>query len=311
VKRLAELTVEDLAEVPVWRYEGGSDAEALVVPVRRDSLSQMDDDVFLAATEFELADSARHLGFCFPADDSGIDYLQPVIVAGGRHVGFWFDAPVSPEILAEQWGALGKGPENVFPVRFKCLVPVDGRTVSGEIPRVEFSEGLAHTAPVAVPQLPPQERTAASRGEGEVDRRPRSASSTRWSGAERILKARPIPARMRNSDRVEKRTARRRPVEMAVDFSHDSFHGSGVTGDVSRRGMFVRSNRIPGTGPLLRLTVHLPEGRKLFLTGRVVRSAEPSGGFPRPAGSTGFGLRFADESPEYENLLNWLSDESK
>ena len=66
----------------------------------------------------------------------------------------------------------------------------------------------------------------------------------------------------------------------------------------------------PGTGPLLRLTVHLPEGRKLFLTGRVVRSAEP-GGFPRPAGSTGFGLRFADESPEYENLLNWLSDESK
>ena len=118
MKRLADLTVEDLTAVPVWRYEGGSDAEALVVPVRRESLSQMDDDVFLAATEFELPDSARYFGFCFPADDSGIDYLQPVIVAGGRHIGFWFDSPVTPEALADQWGALGKAPDHVFPVRF-------------------------------------------------------------------------------------------------------------------------------------------------------------------------------------------------
>ncbi|HEY6050926.1 MAG TPA: PilZ domain-containing protein [Thermoanaerobaculia bacterium] len=310
MKRLADLTVEDLTSVPVWRYEGGSDEEALVVPVRRDSLSQMDDDVFLAATEFELADSARHFGFCFPADDSGIDYLQPVIVAGSRHVGFWFDAPVTPEVLAEQWAALGKGAESVSPVRFKCLVPVDGRTVSGEIPSIEFSANLAASGPVAVPPPPPPDRAAAPSSRNESDSERRLRPAPRWSGAERMLTARPVPARRRNTERVEKRTARRRPVEMAVDFSQDAFHGSGVTGDVSRRGMFVRSNRIPGTGPLLRLTVHLPEGRKLFLTGRVVRSAEPSG-FPRPAGSTGFGLRFADESPEYENLLDWLSDESK
>lgn len=310
MKRLADLTVEDLTSVPVWRYEGGSDAEALVVPVRRDSLSQMDDDVFLAATEFELADSARHFGFCFPADDSSIDYLQPVIVTGGRHVGFWFDSPVAPEALEAQWNALGKVSEKVFPVRFKCLVPVDGRTVSGEIPRVEFSAGLAAAGPVAVPPLPSAERANAggSRSDAEHERKPRSA--TRWPGAAKMMTARPVPARLRNAERVEKRTARRRPVEMAVDFSQDSFHGSGVTGDVSRRGMFVRSNRIPGTGPLLRLTVHLPEGRKLFLTGRVVRSAEAAG-IPRLTGTTGFGLRFADESPEYENLLNWLSDESK
>ncbi|MDQ6894028.1 MAG: PilZ domain-containing protein [Acidobacteriota bacterium] len=310
MKRLADLTVEDLTSVPVWRYEGGSDAEALVVPVRRDSLSQNDDDVFLAATEFELVDSARHFGFCFPADDSSIDYLQPVIVTGGRHVGFWFDAPVTPEVLADQWSLLGKAAENVFPVRFKCLVPVDGRTVSGEIPRVEFSTGLAAAGPVAVPPLATSERPPAPGSRSDAEHERKARPSTRWPGAERMLTARPVPARRRNAERVEKRTARRRPVEMAVDFSQESFHGSGVTGDVSRRGMFVRSNRIPGSGPLLRLTVHLPEGRKLFLTGRVVRSAESSG-IPRPTGTTGFGLRFADESPEYENLLDWLSDESK
>src|SRR5262249_34363785 len=83
VKRLTDLTIGDLTAPPVWRYEGGSGAEAIVSPSGRTSLSEEDDEVFLAATEFHLADSTRHLGFCFPADDSGIDYLQPVIVAPG------------------------------------------------------------------------------------------------------------------------------------------------------------------------------------------------------------------------------------
>ena len=47
----------------------------------------------------------------------------------------------------------------------------------------------------------------------------------------------------------------------------------GITGDVSPRGMFVRSTRIPGTGPMLRLRVNLPEGRTLVLTGKVVRGS--------------------------------------
>src|SRR5262249_43626287 len=51
VKRLADLTVEDLIGSPVWRYEGGTGAEALVAPSARQSLSQLDDEIFLAATE--------------------------------------------------------------------------------------------------------------------------------------------------------------------------------------------------------------------------------------------------------------------
>ena len=88
VKRLAELTAEDLVACPVWRYEGGSGADALVAPTRRKTLSQSDDEIFLAATAFELFDSSQHSGFCFPADDSGIDYLQPVIRNGTGHVSY-------------------------------------------------------------------------------------------------------------------------------------------------------------------------------------------------------------------------------
>ena len=72
-----------------------------------------------------------------------------------------------------------------------------------------------------------------------------------------------------------------------------------MIGDISPRGMFVRSSRIPGTGPNLRLTVNLPNGRKLVLTGKVVRTVLE--GSARHA--KGFGLRLAGEHPEYDELL--------
>ena len=79
-----------------------------------------------------------------------------------------------------------------------------------------------------------------------------------------------------------------------------ALQGAGVTGDISRRGMFVRSNLAPGTGPVLRITVNLPGGRKLALTGRVVRSVEST---PTAPTSPGFGLRLVDDWPEYEELF--------
>lgn len=265
MKRLDELTVEDLVSSPVWRYEGGSGADARVAPSPRVSLSQMDDEIFLAATEFALADASRHMGFCFPADDSGIDYLQPVIVGRTRHVAFWFDGPVSAEELARQWAAFGKEPRQIFPVAFRCLVPVDGRTVNGRIAAIESSE--EGPPPASPPEAPHED-------------------------AKHVVSRRGIGT-------GEKRTARRRPAEMTVEFSQGDLQGTGVIGDVSRRGMFVQTTRIPGTGPVLRLTVNLPGGRKLVLRGKVVRNADGTTSAP----PNGFGLRLVDEWPDYENLF--------
>jgi hypothetical protein len=276
VKRLVDLTVEDLAANPVWRYVGGSGAQATIAPASKRSLSEADDEVFLAATEFELADSSRHRGFCFPADDSGIDYLQPVILTPTGHVNFWFDEPVAPEALSAQWGALGKDPRDIFPVAFRCLVPVDGRTDSGRVASVASPQDL----PAPALGTPGPHRTDTAERSRHVDRVPA---------------ARPVGARGRRGA-IEKRTARRRKAEMKVEFTQDALHGTGVTGDISRRGMFVRTTRAPGTGPRLRLTVSLPDGRQLVLTGRVVRRA----GDVSPSG---FGLRLADDWPNYENFL--------
>jgi hypothetical protein len=259
VKRLVELTIEDVEAHPVWRYEGGQGAEALAAPVDRRALSQSDDEIFLAATEYELFDATKHAGFCFPADGTAIDYLQPVILTPAGQVTFWFDGPVSPETLSKQWEALGREPAQIFPVAFRCLVPVDGRTVSGRIDGIESSDRLAP--------------------------RPGTEAPTRRTGV----------------GTGETRTARRRSAEMTVEFRQGSLQGTGVIGDVSRRGMYVRSSWIPGAGPVLRLTVHLPGGRKLDLTGRVVRRVDEASPSVAPSG---FGLRLLDEWPGYDELFH-------
>ncbi len=259
MKRLVDLTNDDLSASPVWRYEGGGGEGAVVAAVERDSLSQSDDEIFLAATEFELFDASRHAGYCFPADGTAMDYVQPVIVTPSRHVVFWFEQPPTAESLASQWAALGRGPKQIFPATFRCLVPVDGQTVRGRIAGVAF----------------PEEPRAAAKKSADPMRRPGIGAA-------------------------ETRTARRRPAEMTVEFKQGALYGSGVTGDVSRRGMFVRSTWIPGAGPVVRLTVNLPGGRKLGLTGRVVRSVDAE---PHAPVTPGFGLRLTADWPDWDELF--------
>ncbi len=304
MKRLVDLTIADVASAAVWRYEGGTGDDAIVEPADRVSLSVADDEVFLAGTEFTLPGGARHPGFCFPVDDTGVDYLQPVIVTEGGQVRFWFEGPVSPEMLERQWSLLGRRAREIFPVTFRCLVPVDGRAVTGSILQVE------HSPDVAASPGPPGAPDAAAAGSSDDQddlEAPRAAATRMRRANGSFLLARPVRARQspKGSEPGEKRRGPRHPVEMTVDFSHDSAHGTGVISNMSRGGVFVRSPRAPNTGPQLRLTVHLPDGRTLLLKGKVVRSAagpEPSPNMTGP----GFGVRLAADSPDYAKFLSQL-----
>jgi PilZ domain len=276
VKRISDLAVADLLENPVWRYEEGTGPRALVSATDRAELSRADDEVYLAATDFELFDGSRYPGYCFPVDDSGIDYLQPALFGPSGHVNFWTESPADPNALAERWSSLGKDAGQLFPVAFRCRVPVDGRTISGWISGAEASRELT----VAIRELPGDRLADGVAGPATLEQPPA---------------ARPVESRLRG-ERAEKRTARRRPAEMTVEFTQDALRGTGVAENVTRRGMFVRSARTPTPGPQVRLTVHLPGGRQLVLTGRVVRQAgDPS--------SKGFGLRLVDDFPGYDSLF--------
>ena len=294
MKRLADLTIEDLTAAPVWRYEGGSGEDAVVVAASRDSLSREDDEVFLASTDFVLPDSTRHLGFCFPVDDAGLDYLQPVIVTATGQVRFWFERAIAPEDLLVQWIALGKQGEDVFPVRFRCRVPVDGRTVAGEIAAIETPANASRTHPG-------EPVAAFSEGAEEISHRSRSADDAP-AGAEPASVHRPFAG----GARVLEKRAPRRSLEMVVEFDRGGLRGSGMTRDVSGSGMFVRVADPPSVGPLLNLTLHMPGGRTIFLEGKVVRSAA----VPGVASPTGFGVLLTHKPADYDSFLWRLLDES-
>jgi hypothetical protein len=133
VKRLIELTAADFERVPVWRYRGEYDETALVEATDRLELHEDESETYLARTQFALANGAQFAGFCSPTDDSGLDFMQPVILSAAGPIFFWFDEPPSREFLAVQWQRLGVGAAQIFPVHFRCVVPVDGKLVTGVI----------------------------------------------------------------------------------------------------------------------------------------------------------------------------------
>jgi PilZ domain-containing protein len=284
MKRLFDLTVEDLTASPVWRYEGGSGVEAIVAAEPRASLTRADEEVYLAATEFVLPDSNPRLGFCFPVDDAGMDYLQPVIVTPAGHVRFWFEGTVSADVLESQWTALGKREDEVFPLTFRCLVPVDGSTVTGTIHKVEASPAIE----------PPASGGGGGGDPGGLDVSGRGARPGR---VRRLFAA--------GEGIVEKRIAPRRRAEMLVEFREGDSLGAGVTSEISRRGMFIRSAQPPRLGPALSLTMHLPGGRTVLLKGRIVRK---DGELPHPGG---FGLELTEKTEEYDAFLTRLLDPNK
>ena len=127
MKRLLDFTPADIRRCAVWRYEGENDEVALLYATDRRELSENEKDIFIAETHFVLANGTQHIG---------------AIVTGAGHVYFWFNQPPSRETLQAQWKLLGVGREEIFPVHFRCAVPVAGRFVTGVI-EAEDLTGLA------------------------------------------------------------------------------------------------------------------------------------------------------------------------
>jgi hypothetical protein len=148
VKALWDLTVEDLSRCPIWRYDGQSDQTASVSQVA--TFADPDREAYIARTRFVLADGSEWWGYCSPTDESGLDYLQPVLLTPGGAVRFWYDEkPAEPE-PARACRLLGRSLGQVFPVRFECVVPVAGRIVAGELSHVVTPAEQA--APAARPR---------------------------------------------------------------------------------------------------------------------------------------------------------------
>lgn len=122
MKRLYDITVQDLKDQPIWLYQGESDDVATVTPVPDFDFpyDAIYESAYIAKTRFTTASGVDFFGYCSPTDPSGLDYIQPVIIHGSRHINLWDDTANSATSQAVIANALGLECTDVFPLHYYC-----------------------------------------------------------------------------------------------------------------------------------------------------------------------------------------------
>ena len=111
---------------------------------------------------------------------------------------------------------------------------------------------------------------------------------------------------MENAGRVaERRNFARKKRRFLVEFDLRGALCTGFTYDVSPSGIFVRSVRLPDPGTILTANLHLPEGKRVAVRGKVVRSFRVASSLSRLIPS-GFSMRLSDSPEDYYQFLATL-----
>jgi hypothetical protein len=80
-------------------------------------------------------DGTRYAGYVYPSDDDEISSIQPTIATDESQVNFWLGAfPPRPGQLERGYEVVRKTAEELFPVRYRALVPSKGTRLEGEVP---------------------------------------------------------------------------------------------------------------------------------------------------------------------------------
>lgn len=104
---------------------------------------------------------------------------------------------------------------------------------------------------------------------------------------------------------ADKRRFPRVKRRLVIEFHHAGSPYYGFTYNLSPLGLFVRSIRIPNLGAALSAELHLPDGKRIPLQGRVVRSYRAPTALARLVPS-GFGMTLSYSPEEYFQFLATL-----
>jgi hypothetical protein len=104
---------------------------------------------------------------------------------------------------------------------------------------------------------------------------------------------------------AERRAFARKKRRFLVEYQLQGSACNGFTYDVSPTGIFVRSIRLPNPGTFLTANLHLPEGKRIAVRGKVVRSFRVPAALSRLIPS-GFSMRLSDTPEDYFQFLSTL-----
>ena len=144
LKQFADLTPEDFEHHPVWigchtvDYDEpwyDSTDEETFRPWTGKLPAGASEGMLLVRATLELHDGTRHNGFVTPASKEGdLATQQPQIFAGARRFGFWggiFGVPQNERQAL--CAALGKTPNQVFPLRFSVDPSLATGVTNGQV----------------------------------------------------------------------------------------------------------------------------------------------------------------------------------
>lgn len=138
-KQLPDLRASDLERFPVWEQaldeEGFPGQDEETVKPRPDLVEvNPSEGSFIVRAEFIARDGSRFDGYAWPQLDSAFS-VQPTLVTENGQVNLWYGSFV-PEAqrLDKEYALLGKTRNELFPIRFRSVVPVRGVRLEGEVP---------------------------------------------------------------------------------------------------------------------------------------------------------------------------------
>lgn len=105
---------------------------------------------------------------------------------------------------------------------------------------------------------------------------------------------------------AEKRTFPRKKKRLIVDFDLDQATYTGFTWDISYTGLFIASTHMPRIGLILPVRIHLPDGKKVSCTGKVIRGKRMPASLAFSEGASGFSLELIGYHEEYTRFFGTL-----
>jgi len=132
-KPISELTISDLKETPVWEWREDDTGKYVQLTALQSLTEYSSGPVHIAATRFTLGNGQVCFGYCSPAEASGLDYIQPVIIVEDNHVALWHEASSQTNHLAKVAALLNIDIVSLFPIGLECLIPVDGEYYRDEV----------------------------------------------------------------------------------------------------------------------------------------------------------------------------------
>jgi hypothetical protein len=103
----------------------------------------------------------------------------------------------------------------------------------------------------------------------------------------------------------DKRVFPRLKKRLVVEFGVEGESHTGFTHDLSYTGFFIVSTRLPPPGTAVSVTLHLPDGKRVPLSGKTVRARRVPPQL-RDSMQNGFSLQLTGYSEDYTRYVDSL-----